>query len=210
MRRVSSSVSERGLSDTNGNRLIRVSCGQATNSFGSMPTTTTPLSVTKSIPSNSIHNTQRPELNNVEHWPALSSTHALLPALVVDDSAGSSNVLDKDYDQYDSQDQLAATSTLALTSTSNSVKAEPTNRNGFGFLSQDYLLIIAVVCGMAIVLVAVNVFCIWNYYKYVSFPSFFFHVYSIVFAVVILFNCLCVCVFLVKNFMVTFRLVILS
>lgn len=153
----------RGMSDTNGNRLIRVTCGQASTLFGAsnsivekstLSTTTLP---TKSIASNSIKNTQRPD-----EQPQIQAS-STVSALIVD------------YDDEYDQDNAAASSstTNKITTSANEQKlssneSQAKSRFGLNFISQDYLIIIAVVCGFAIVLIAINIFCIWNYYKYVN------------------------------------------
>lgn len=157
-----------GMSDTNGNRLIRVACGQpsvATQPESSSRPTTTRTS-TKLIPSNSILNTQRPQL--VDEMSS-SRTAGLLPAVILDSMVA---VNDKggDYDEYDESLRDPATTTTSSSTTTTTATSTVESSRLFGFsslTSQDYLLIIAVVSGIAIVLVAINVFCIWNYYKYV-------------------------------------------
>lgn len=169
----------RGMSDTNGNRLIRVACGQTSNIFPmhefkqpSTQSSTTPIvpASTKSIPSNSILNTQAPDLAESQR-----SSSRVLPML-----------LDKDYLEYD-QDTMGIIRPLdvekKVTTTNSPVKLEsyqktksvtsvPASKDGSGFwsiLNQDFLFIVAVVSGISIVLIAINVFCIWNYYKYVHY-----------------------------------------
>lgn len=125
----------RGMSDTNGNRLIRVSCGHPS---------VLPTSTPKSIPSNSILNTQRPQ-GEAENPPLSSSP---IPTIV----------LDKEYDDYEPEIEAASTTKTTAESSTQSKIEQPK-------FNPDYLVIVALVCGIAIVLVAVNVFCIWNYYN---------------------------------------------
>jgi hypothetical protein len=154
----------RGMSDTNGNRLIRVTCGQAATLFGAsnsivestLLTTTLP---TKSIASNSIKNTQRPD-----DKPQIQAS-STVSALIVD--------YDDEYDQDNAAASSSTTNKITTSaneqkSSSSSNESQAKSRFSLNFISQDYLIIIAVVCGFAIVLIAINIFCIWNYYKYVN------------------------------------------
>ena len=119
-----------------------------------LSTTTLP---TKSIASNSIKNTQRPE-----DKPQIQAS-STVSALIVDYD-----------DEYDQENAAAISSTTNKITTSaneqksSSNESQTKSRFGLNFISQDYLIIIAVVCGFAIVLIAINIFCIWNYYKYVN------------------------------------------
>lgn len=177
------------MSDTNGNRLIRVSCGQPmTTSTGnsfltSQPDSTKPTrasdssssssSSTKSIPSNSILNTQRPEpIRQASSHPAviINSIVAANDKDYEDDYSDPSSMDSRDSELKPAVDKSSGKLSSSSSSAGGDTQQAPAAKNqftgsSFRLFTQDYLLIIAIVCGMAIVLVAVNVFCIWNYYK---------------------------------------------
>lgn len=173
-----SSLPQRGMSDTNGNRLIRVACGYAPTLFGSSvapavaPASTQVTSRTastlttaaiKSILSNSILNTQRPEINNPIQLPSIP---VILESVVVNKDYGQDDDADYEANIVVTSTTSQKTTTTDGTSTTKQQQQQQALKNGLlSVLSQDYLLIIAVVCGIVVVLIAINIFCIWNYYK---------------------------------------------
>lgn len=128
------------MSDNNGNRLIRVACGSAATLFSSSfksAEVTTKTTTKQAYKSNSITNTQKPTRLYSKILPIISQKPTL-------------NILDYD------DEPIAKETTKTSPSSKNSSKS---------IFSQDLALIIAVACGVSIVLIAVNIFCIWNYYN---------------------------------------------
>lgn len=124
-----------GLSDNGGNRLIRVACGSSSTIFSS--SFRSESSSRKSVNSNSITNTQRPSTWTTRTTSKSSTTESLKSIITIEEN-----------------DDITSTFKIALK-----------NDNKLTIISQDLILIIAIACGVSIVLVAINIFCLWSYLR---------------------------------------------
>ncbi|CAF0743571.1 unnamed protein product [Brachionus calyciflorus] len=130
------------ITDNNGNRLIRVACGSSSSIFSSAFRQADSQTTTKKpIKSNSITNTQKPTSKIVR-----TSTR-ILPVIT-----------EKSMINIQDFEDMTSTYKIALKKETTEI-----NNNNNKILSQDLVLIIAIACGVSIVLIAINIFCLWNY-----------------------------------------------
>ena len=128
-----------GLSDNSGNRLIRVACGASSTIFSSSFKSVSSSSTKKSLNSNSITNTQKPSTQTIRTTNKSSPTKSLKSIITIDEN---------------NYQEITSTYKIAL---------KNDNSEKLAIFSQDLILIIAIACGVSIVLVAINIFCLWNY-----------------------------------------------
>lgn len=141
----------------NGNRLIRVKCGSGSNT-GSTVNTQQSSTTTKPVSTTSIPTTTTTTTASTTTKQKASSTSRVLPILVEKPQ----NVILED----------ESTVPILIDSfTKSSIKSyDPITTSASASIPRsifniDIILILAIVCGISIVIIAINVFCIWNYYK---------------------------------------------
>lgn len=139
------------------NRLIRVSCGSLSTVYQKSPSETT----TKKVP-------KRKQAKPIISWSSLIDKNTIQLTTkkqkvqtIVSDLFTTTTI--KTITEQDIQlkqekliifDELKPNVTITITTT-----ASPT------VISQELALIIAIICGVSVVFIIVNVFCIWNYYN---------------------------------------------
>ncbi len=162
------SVNKPVFSLNNGNRLIRVKCGS-----GSTPTVAKQTSTTTQKPrSTTVKTVKKP----IKVFSALTGGEKTLVQVKTNPALSTSNVytskimpiLSNSILEVEDQ-EVEITSTVSKTQRVITKQADPEVKSSQepakSIFSLDLVLIVAVICGVSIVLVAINVFCIWNYYK---------------------------------------------
>ena len=139
--------------NNNNNRLIRVACGSSSTLFSSGANTAP--TTTKDTNMNSIKNTQKINLNsnklrNKQNKQIINSLKPNEYSIVApkEISTTAESLKKKEQDS----------TTIYLTQANNS-------KGSFQLFGLDLAVVIAIVSGVSVVLVAVNIFFIWNYYK---------------------------------------------
>jgi hypothetical protein len=132
----------------NGNRLIRVACGSSSRQFVvKQSTETTITTTTTTTTTESTTKTSQP-------------TSKVLPVL--------SDIKNPDYYLVEEDGGISTTTTKKARFASKTVLKQDVSEvveDKKFFLNLDLMVIIAIVCGASLVLILINVFCIWNYYN---------------------------------------------
>jgi hypothetical protein len=161
--------------ENNRNKLIRVACGSSSSSLfsssfkqSSSSSTTTMASTTTRIKSNSIKNTQIPfdatkrrisnDIKSIMTTPTSSKMVSNYEYVGDNDE----NTINEDLNNKNEKIKSILLNNLSKKST-----IEPTTSKSSNSLlyNLDLALIIAIVSGASVVLIAVNIFCIWHYYN---------------------------------------------
>ena len=145
-RKASLSESKPAVTSTHTNRLIRVACGSSATLFADSTVTQKIVASSAKPRANSIKNIQKPA----------RKTNLFLPYSPVN---GNDLVIIAPKEAQ----PLADTLKQNLTTPTHLV-ASSAGRASF-WAGSDLALLIAIVCGASVVLVLVNIFCIWNYYS---------------------------------------------
>ena len=163
----------------NGNRLIRVKCGRgSTPSPPPLPpksTASTQSSPKKfSRPPHTIKATQRPiKLISIIHSQKTSEPTQATAASITEPTKPVSNsilptimnVNSISDEELEDTLEVANSENRVIPTTKTAAKASAAAVESKSYFNFDLILIVAVVCGISIVLIAINVFCIWNYYN---------------------------------------------
>ena len=161
----------------NRNKLIRVACGSSSSSLfsssfkqsSSSSSTTTTTSTTNKIKSNSIKNTQIPfDATKRRISNTIIKTIMTTPTsskMVSNYEYVGDN--DENTNSEDLNNKNEKIKSILLNNLSKKSTIEPTtSKSSSSFLfNLDLALIIAIVSGASVVLIAVNIFCVWHYYN---------------------------------------------
>lgn len=137
------------------NRLIRVACGSSAAIFSDSQNDRSRMNPVKSTPKVSVTTTTSTTTKQI-------LVSEILPIMYgFKDNTIKNNYQDDLLDEYPEYSSQASVPTTAI--------YNPTTKTGslLNMINNDIALIVAIVSGVSIVIIAINLFCIWNYYKYV-------------------------------------------